>query len=128
MFIPNKTFNAIKVSILSVIAILLLVIAIESALYIHLAQNTNKKIENLTAQLDSISDQTDAFKAASSNKHKSVDSQITDAVTSIAEISTGIDAINTQLVNNKRMIDILVDNQCDVRPYYLDKRLTEFCK
>jgi hypothetical protein len=128
MFIPNKTFNAIKVSILSTIMILLLVIAAESVLYIRLSQNTNKKIETLSAQLDSVSNQTNTFKVTSSNKHKIVDNQITDAVTSIAEISTGIDAINTQIANNKRMIDILVDNQCDVRPYYLDKRLAEFCK
>jgi hypothetical protein len=116
MFIPNKTFHAIRVSILSVITVLLLVIAVESVLYIQLSQDTNKKLTNLSATLDSISNKT-------SNKHRIVDNQITDAVT-----SNGINAIDEQLTTNKRLVQILIDNECKVQPYYMDSRLREFCQ
>jgi hypothetical protein len=121
MFIPNKTFHAIRVSILSVITVLLLVIAVESVLYIQLSQDTNKKLTDLSATLDSISNKT-------SNKHRVVDNQITDAVTSIREVSTGINVINEQLTTNKRLVQILIDNECKVQPYYMDSRLREFCQ
>lgn len=120
MFIPNKTYHAIKVGVLSVIATLLLVIVVESVLYFKLVNDTNGKITTLTTQLDSLTNSSQSFDKVSLNKHRNTQTQITDAVTSISKLNSSVES-------NAALIQILIANECAVRPYYMDKRLLDMC-
>lgn len=128
MFIPNKTYHVIKASVLALIVVLLLVISAESVLYLRMLENNKKEIAILTYQIDSLTHKTNVFEISTVNKHN-------ETVTSIAEISmqlsnnaNSIKAANDQINTNNRMIDILVSNACKIQPYYMDKRLMEFCR
>ena len=125
MFIPNKTYHAIKVGILAIVAVLLLVIAGELVLYINLAKSTDKKIMSLVAQLDTLSTTSKNFNKNSLNKHEAASMMISTMentmTTNVIELRNSIDVA-------KSTIDILVRNECMVRPYYMDKRLLEMCQ
>lgn len=120
MFIPNKTYHAIKLGVVSLIAILVLIIVAESVLYFKLLREQNTNLTALTARLDSLSIASTKIDKNSVNRDTQVQSQITDAVTQIQDLQS-------QLVTSNNTIKVLVSNECTVRPYYMDKRLLEMC-
>lgn len=113
MFIPNKTYHAIKTVTVGIIAVLLLVIAGQAVLYLQLANKNKKEIQTLTAQLDSLSISSKNFNNVSSGKHATTQTQVTQ--------------IKLLSETNKQLIDVLIRNECTMNPYYMDKRLSELC-
>lgn len=131
MFIPNKTLHLIKTAAIIVLCALVSVIAVQSVLYVKKIQ----KIEVVNSQLDSLSVTSKSFDSTTLKKQKIVDNQITDAVTSIngltqttTTLTEQVNILNQSSDNNKYMIDLLVKNECQVRPYYMEKKLLEMCK
>ena len=121
MFIPNKTYHAMKVWVLGIIATLLLVIAGESVLYTTILKNQNQKIKQLSFQLDSLMVTSRKIDKNSMTRDTHVQSQITDAVTLISSLQTTINTLQTST-------EMLIINECKVMPYYMDKGLLATCK
>lgn len=113
MFIPNKTYHAIKTVTVGIIATLMLVIAGQTVLYLHLANKNKKEIETLTAQLDSLTVSSKTFDTVSLGKHTTLQKQV-------AEVK------NTS-ETHKQLIDVLIKNECVINPYYMDKGLLQLC-
>lgn len=116
MFIPNKTYLAMRVKVLLIISTLLLVIAGLSVLYLKKVNEHNTSVATLSAQIDSAK----TFDRLSSTKHERVNNQITDAVTSINKLQTSVNSLN-------ETVSMLVRNECLVKNYYMDKKLFDLC-
>jgi hypothetical protein len=54
MFIPNKTYQAIRTVVVSLIGVLLLVIAGQSVLYIKTANENTATLDSLTTRVDTM--------------------------------------------------------------------------
>lgn len=120
MFIPNKTYNAITVGVVGVIAALLIIIVAESVLYMKLSREQEIKLQQLSAQVDSLSLMTMVI-------DKNAVRRDTHAQTELSTVASDIGELQTAVETARRTIQILVDNECIARQYYLDKRLFEMC-
>jgi hypothetical protein len=128
MFIPNKTYHAIKVAILCVIAVLVMIIAGQFVLYIQLAEKNTVAIQELQSKIDTLTTTTTSFDNTSLKKHTVVENQITDAVTAILELKTTASELQTSVDILKSSTDMLIVNECKVMPYYMDKNLMATCR
>ena len=58
MFIPNKTFNAMRVGVLGLIATLILVIAGETVLFVKMQQDNKVVLDSLNAKIELLAAET----------------------------------------------------------------------
>jgi hypothetical protein len=128
MFIPNKTYHAIKVVILCTIAALVTIIAGQFVLYMRMADQNETAIQTLDTRLDTLTTVSQLFDKSSLKKHTITESQITDAVTAITALETKVTELEQSVGLLKTSTEILVVNECKVMPYYMDKSLLTTCK
>ena len=124
MFIPNKTINLIKTLALVVLSMLVVVIVGQSVLYLKLTSanqtelNTIKSEVNISKKFDTIiTTNQRGMETDLVYTQKQVDSLNQE----IKKLQVSVDGLlfNTQL---------LINNECQVTPYYMDKSLLEMCK
>jgi len=124
MFIPNKTVNLIKTLALIVLSVLVVVIVGQSVLYLKLS-NANK------TELGAIKSEV--------NISKKFDTLITtnqrSMETDLVYTQTQVDSLNQEIKKLQVSVDgllfntqLLINNECQVTPYYMDKSLLEMCK
>jgi hypothetical protein len=124
MFIPNKTVNLIKTLALILLSVLVVVIVGQSVLYLKLS-NANK------TELGAIKSEV--------NISKKFDTLITtnqrSMETDLVYTQTQVDSLNQEIKKLQVSVDgllfntqLLINNECQVTPYYMDKSLLEMCK
>lgn len=128
MFIPNKTYQAIKVTTLCIIAGLVTIIAGQFVLYMEMAASNKETLAAIQTKLDTLAVTTKIFDSNSSQKHKVTATQITDAVTAITVLETKVTEMEQSVNLLKMSTDMLIVNECKVMPYYMDKGLLATCK
>lgn len=128
MFIPNKTYQAIKVITLCIIAGLVTIIAGQFVLYMEMAASNKKALTAIQTKLDTLAVTTKIFDSNSSQKHTVTATQITDAVTAITVLETKVTEMEQSVNLLKLSTDMLIVNECKVMPYYMDKGLLATCK
>jgi len=128
MFIPNKTIHLIKTGAIILLISLVSVIAMQSVLYLKMSTETKTQTTKFQSELDSLKVSSELFQNNSWGKHK-----VTEKDVLITQ--QHLDSLNNQVTSLQQSVntllfktDILVENACDVRPYYTDKRLLEMCK
>ncbi len=123
MFIPNKTINLIKTLALVVLSVLVVVIVGQSVLYLKLS-NANK------TELGAIKSEV--------NISKKFDTLITtnqrSMETDLIYTQKQVDSLNQEIKKLQNSVDgllfksdILIKNECSVRPYYMEKQLIDMC-
>ena len=124
MFIPNKTVNLIKTLALILLSVLVVVIVGQSVLYLKLS-NANK------TELGAIKSEV--------NISKKFDTLITtnqrSMETDLVYTQKQVDSLNQEIKKLQVSVDgllfntqLLINNECQVTPYYMDKSLLEMCK
>lgn len=128
MFIPNKTFHAVRAITLSVIASLSVLIAGGTFFYVKLSQQNEQQIAVLQARIDSLTSNTSQLKTSSSQQF----TVITDDMITTQATLTAVDTNVTSLLNDvdalKSSVEMLIRNECHVMPYYMDEKLITRCK
>lgn len=124
MFIPNKTINIIKTVALMILSLLIVVIVGQTVLFIKLENDNKATMSVIQTQIDStkIFDETSLVKQATTEQKLKV-------------TQTQVDSLNKQLNKLQNSVDgllfntqLLINNECQVTPYYMDKSLLEICK
>jgi predicted RND superfamily exporter protein len=128
MFIPNKTLHLIKTGAIILLCALVSVIAVQAVLYIKMSADNKTQMKTMQANLDSLKVSSEKFETTSLGKHLMSEKDIILAQENLdslnAQVSSLQESVNKLLFNT----DILINNECQVRPYYMDKRLLEMCK
>ena len=124
MFIPNKTINIIKTVILMILSLLIVVIVGQTVLFIKLETDNKVTMSTIKTQIDS----TKLFDETSLMKHTTTEQKL--KIT-----QTQVDSLNKELSKLQNSVDgllfntqLLINNECQVTPYYMDKSLLEICK
>lgn len=128
MFIPNKTVNLIKTGALLILSALVVIIVGQAVLYIKMSNDTNKKMDQFVSQMDSLGIATKKFDTTSFKKHQSTEVQLVDINKSVDSLIKTVNILNQTAQHNTEVIDLLVRNECNVRPYYIEKSLLAMCK
>lgn len=121
MFIPNKTYHIIRVATVILIATLAMVIAGQFVLYVKMAGSNKVTLDSLRTQLDTLSTSTRVFDNRSLQKHTMTENEIADMVTTIARLQTSVKNLNSST-------DMLIRNECNVIPFYMEEILVTTCK
>lgn len=124
MFIPNKTINIIKTVALMILSLLIVVIVGQTVLFIKLENDNKVTMSTIKTQIDS----TKSFDETSLVKQTTTEQKL--KVT-----QTQVDSLNKELNKLQNSVDgllfntqLLINNECQVTPYYMDKSLLEICK
>lgn len=128
MFIPNKTYHAIKVATVILIAALVMVIAGQFVLYVKMAGSNKVTLDSLQVRLDTLTTTTQLFDKGSLKKHTVTENQITDAVTAITGLETKVTELQASVENLNNSSDMLIRNECNVMPFYMEKALVTTCR
>lgn len=130
MFIPNKTYHAMRLVVLSVIAGLLLTIAGQSVLYYKLEQDTQMMLDSLDVKISKLEKETDA-------KYYDIDGEQTGLGQLLQETITKVDAQNLTLgqlqeftSRTQTSVDKLLRNECtpETAIYVLTKDMVAVCR
>ncbi len=124
MFIPNKTINLIKTLALLVLSVLVVVIVGQSVLYLKLSSANQTELNTIKSEVN-ISKK---FDTLTINKQRSME-------TDLVYTQTQVDSLNQEIKKLQVSVDgllfntqLLINNECQVTPYYMDKSLLEMCK
>lgn len=130
MFIPNKTYHAIRVVILSIIAALLVTIAGQTVLYTQLEKETHAMIDSLEIKIAKLDKETDA-------KYYDIDGEQTGLGQLLQETITKVDAqalsiSQLQEVTGQTQVSVnkLLRNECtpETAIYVLTKDMVAVCR
>lgn len=104
------------------------VIAVQSVLYLKMSTENKMQMTTMQADLDSLKLATEKFATTSLGKHLVSERDMIVAQENLdslnAQVSSLQQSVNTLLFKT----DLLVTNECRVRPYYMDKQLLDMCK
>lgn len=128
MFIANKTINVIKTVGIILLVTLLAIIAAQSVLYIKTVHDNNIKLSNLQLQLDSLKVSSETFTTSAAHKQTNTDNNLSSVKSTVDSLATILLKVETLTHENATFTEILIVNECQVTPYYMDKRLREMCK
>jgi hypothetical protein len=130
MFIPNKTFNAMRVGVLGLIAALILVIAGESVLFVKMQQDNKVVLDSLTARIEQVAQE-------SNNDYRDVNGEQDGMNELLHETITKVDAqalLITQLqdatARTQTSVDKLLRNECtpETAIYVLTRDMVAVCR
>jgi uncharacterized protein YoxC len=124
MFIPNKTINLIKTLALLVLSVLVVVVVGQSVLYLKLS-NANK------TELGTIKNDVNVskkFDTLTVTKQRSMESDIVYTQTQVDSLNQEIKKLQVSVDGLLFNTQLLINNECQVTPYYMDKSLLEMCK
>ncbi len=130
MFIPNKTFNAMRVGVLGLIAALILVIAGESVLFVKMQQDNKMVLDSLSARIEQVAQE-------SNNDYRDVNGEQDGMNQLLHETITKVDAqtlLITQLqdatARTQTSVDKLLRNECtpETAIYVLTRDMVAVCR
>jgi hypothetical protein len=130
MFIPNKTFNAMRVGVLGIIATLILVIAGETVLFVKMQQDNKVTLDSLNIRIDMLDQET-------SDKYRDVNGEQTGMGMLLQETISKVDAqtvLITQLqdatARTQVSVDKLLKNECtpETAIYVLTRDMVAVCR
>lgn len=121
MFIPNKTYQAIKVGVLGVISALLLIISAELVLYITLSQKQNEALNKLSVKIDSLENFSNKLDKTSAVRDNNKNQQILKLLNEVEKLQSTVKTTNNT-------VNVLVKNQCTIiGSDNMDERLSKMC-
>lgn len=124
MFIPNKTINIVKTVALMILSLLIVVIVGQTVLFIKLETQNKTTLSTIQTKIDSakVVDEITLTKQTTTDKTlKQTQVEVDSLQAAIQRLQVSVDGL---LFNTK----LLINNECQVTPYYMDKSLLEICK
>ena len=130
MFIPNKTFNAMRVGVLGIIAALTLVIVGQSVLFVQMQQDNKVTLDSLSARIDLLDEET-------SDKYKDVNGEQTGMGMLLQETITKVDGqalliaqLQDATARTQTSVDKLLRNECtpETAIYVLTRDMVAVCR
>ena len=117
-----------KTGAVIVLVALVSVIAMQSVLYLKMSTETQTQTTKFQSELDSLKVSSELFQHNSWGKHTVTEKDVVMAQKHIDSLNNQVTSLQQSVNTLLFKTDLLVENQCNVRPYYTDKRLLEMCK
>lgn len=123
MFIPNKTFHAMRVVILGIIAVLLAVIAGQSVLYITKTNESQLTMDSLDVRVESLGKNVRYEFLDVYSNDDNMNAKIEQLQTTVNELQAKMDATYT-------LTQRLLQNECspETAVYMVTKEMVAICR
>ena len=123
MFIPNKTINLIKTLALLVLSVLVVVIVGQSVLYLKLSSANKTELGAIKNEVGV----SKKFDTLTINKQRSMETDIVYTQIQVDSLNQEIKKLQTSVDGLLFKTDLLIKNECSVRPYYMEKQIIDMC-
>ena len=130
MFIPNKTYHAIRMVTVAIIAVLVMVIAGQSVLYVKLEQNKQAQVDSLSDVIGHNRTVSDQSFRETDFRQNGAEEQIHELKTAIEALQTSVTELQTSLGATRVSVDKLLKNECtpETAIYVLTRDMVAVCR
>jgi hypothetical protein len=130
MFIPNKTFNAMRVGVLGLIATLILVIAGESVLFVKMQQDNRVVLDSLTVRVAQIAQATNTRLVQTNSRQNGTEENVINLNKLLETQAVLITQLQDATARTQVSVDKLLKNECtpETAIYVLTRDMVAVCR
>ena len=130
MFIPNKTFNAMRVGVLSLIATLILVIAGQSVLFVKMQQDNRVALDSLTVRVAQIAQATNTRLVQTNSRQNGTEENLVNLSKLFETQAADIVRLQADISRIQTSVDKLLKNECtpETAIYVLTRDMVAVCR
>jgi len=130
MFIPNKTFNAMRVGVLGLIATLILVIAGESVLFVKMQQDNRVALDSLTVRVAQIAQATNTRLVETNSRQNGTEENVVNLSKLFETQAADIVRLQSDISRIQTSVDKLLKNECtpETAIYVLTRDMVAVCR
>ncbi len=130
MFIPNKTFNAMKVGVLGLIATLILVIAGETVLFVKMQHDNKVVLDSLTIRVEQLADATNTDFVRTNTRQNGTEEDVTTLGKMFETQSAEVVRMQGNIASIQTSVDKLLRNECtpETAIYVLTRDMVAVCR
>lgn len=130
MFIPNKTFNAMKVGVLGLIAALILVIAGESVLFVKMQQENKVVLDSLNTKIQLLAAETMSNYKDVNGEQTGMGMLLQETIQKVNEQSLSIQQLQELTMQTQVSVSKLLKNECtpETAIYVLTRDMVAVCR
>lgn len=130
MFIPNKTYQAMRTVTVAIIAVLVMVIAAQSVLYVQLEQEKQLQVDSLSSVVDvNKSSAIQSFRETDFRQN-GTEQQLNELKLAIDALQVSVTELQTSLGTTRISVEKLLKNECtpETAIYVLTKDMVAVCR
>lgn len=130
MFIPNKTFNAMKVGVLGLIATLILVIAGQSVLFVKMQQDNKMVLDSLTLRIEQVAQESNNDYRDVNGEQDGMNELLHETITKVDAQAVLITQLQDATARTQISVDKLLKNECtpETAIYVLTRDMVAVCR
>jgi len=130
MFIPNKTFNAMRVGVLGLIATLILVIAGQSVLFVQMQQDNRVALDSLTVRVAKIAQATNTRLVETNSRQNGTEESVVNLSKLFETQAADIVRLQSDISRIQTSVDKLLKNECtpETAIYVLTRDMVAVCR
>ena len=130
MFIPNKTFNAMRVGVLGLIATLILVIAGQSVLFVQMQQDNRVALDSLTVRVAKIAQATNTRLVQTNSRQNGTEENVVNLSKLSETQAADIVRLQSDISRIQTSVDKLLKNECtpETAIYVLTRDMVAVCR
>jgi hypothetical protein len=130
MFIPNKTYQAMRTVTLGIIAVLVMVIAAQSVLYVQLEQEKQLQVDSLSSVVDvNKSSAIQSFRETDFRQN-GTEQQLNELKLAVETLQSSVTELQASLGATRVSVEKLLKNECtpETAIYVLTKDMVAVCR
>jgi hypothetical protein len=130
MFIPNKTYHAIRMVTVAIIAVLVMVIAGQSVLYVQLEQEKQLQVDSLSSVVDVNKSSVIQSFRETDFRQNGTEEQLNELKLAVETLQLSVTELQTSLSTTRVSVDKLLKNECtpETAIYVLTKDMAAVCR
>ena len=130
MFIPNKTFNAMRVGVLGLIATLILVIAGQSVLFVQMQQDNKVALDSLTLRIEQVAQESNSDYRDVNGEQDGINELLHETITKVDAQALLITQLQDATARTQTSVDKLLRNECtpETAIYVLTRDMVAVCR
>jgi alpha-N-acetylglucosamine transferase len=130
MFIPNKTYQAIRTVTVGIIAVLVMVIAGQSVLYVQMEQEKQLQVDSLSSVVDvNKSSAIQSFRETDFRQN-GTEEQLNELKLAVETLQSSVTELQTSLGATRVSVEKLLKNECtpETAIYVLTRDMVAVCR
>lgn len=130
MFIPNKTYQAMRTVTVAIIAVLVMVIAAQSVLYVQLEQEKQLQVDSLSSVVDVNKSSTVQLFRDTDFRQNGTEQQLNELKLAVDALQVSVTELQTSLGTTRISVEKLLKNECtpETAIYVLTKDMVAVCR
>ena len=130
MFIPNKTYQAMRTVTVGIIAVLVMVIAAQSVLYVQMEQEKQLQVDSLSSVVDVNKSSVIQSFRETDFRQNGTEEQLNELKLAVETLQSSVTELQTSLGATRVSVEKLLKNECtpETAIYVLTRDMVAVCR